>query len=159
MHIPPDGANPFLYTLLVFIHIFATMVAVGLNASYVIWILRGAKDAASLPFALRGVKFIDDYVANPCYLIGGATGVLMIVMGKAVAPFLWVAIGLYVLAMAMAYGMYTPLLSRQIKTLEAKGAQDAEYQTLAQRSNQIGATMGVLVVIILLLKIFEPPLW
>ena len=159
MHIPPDGANPFLYTLLVFIHIFATMVAVGLNASYVIWILRGAKDAASLPFALRGVKFIDDYVANPCYLIGGATGVLMIVMGKAVAPFLWVAIGLYVLAMAIAYGVYTPLLNRQIKTLEAKGAQDAEYQTLAQRSNQIGATMGVLVVIILLLKIFEPPLW
>lgn len=159
MHIPPDGANPFLYTLLVFIHIFATMVAVGLNASYVIWILRGAKDAASLPFALRGVKFIDDYVANPCYLIGGATGVLMIVMGKAVAPFLWVAIGLYVLAMAIAYGVYTPLLSRQIKTLEAKGAQDVEYQTLAQRSNRIGATMGVLVVIILLLKIFEPPLW
>jgi len=159
MHTPPEGANPFLYTLLVFIHIFATMVAVGLNASYVIWILRGSKESASLPFALRGVKFIDDYVANPCYLAGGVTGVLMILMGKAVAPFLWVAIGLYVLAMAIAYGVYTPLLSRQIQTLAAKGAGDAEYQRLAQRSNQIGAFMGILVVIILLLKIFEPPLW
>ncbi len=159
MHLPPEGANSFLYTLLVFIHIFATMVAVGLNASYIIWILRGAQDAASLPFALRGVKFIDDYVANPCYLIGGMTGVLMIAMGKAVAPFLWVAIGLYAVAMALAYGVYTPLLSRQIHTLEAKGVQDAEYQTLAQRSNLVGATMGVLVVIILLLKIFEPSLW
>jgi len=159
MHTPPEGANPFLYTLLVFIHIFATMVAVGLNASYVIWILRGSKETASLSFALRGVKFMDDYVANPCYLAGGVTGVLMILMGKAVAPFLWVAIGLYVLAMVIAYGVYTPLLSRQIQMLAAKGAGDAEYQRLAQRSNQIGALMGVLVVVILLLKIFEPPLW
>lgn len=159
MHNPPDGANPFLYTLLVFIHIFATMVAVGLNASYVIWILRGSKETSSLSFALRGVKFIDDYVANPCYLAGGVTGVLMILMGKAVAPFLWVAIGLYVLAMAIAYGVYTPLLSRQIQTLAANGAEHPEYQRLAQRSNQVGVLMGILVVVILLLKIFEPPLW
>lgn len=159
MHVPPEGAPPLIYTLFVFVHIFTTMVAVGLNASYVIWILRGTKAPTSLSFALRGVKFIDDYVANPCYLAGGITGVLMIAMGKAVAPFLWVAIGLYVVAMVIAYGVYTPLLSRQIKTLEARGANDPEYQTLARRSNQVGAAMGALVVIILLLKIFEPPLW
>ncbi|WP_322822800.1 DUF2269 family protein [Chloroflexus sp.] len=159
MHVPPEGAPPLIYTLLVFVHIFATMVAVGLNASYVIWIIRGTKDPISMAFALRGVKFIDDYVANPCYLAGGVTGVLMIAMGKTVAPFLWVAIGLYIVAMAIAYGVYTPLLSRQIKTLEASGINDPEYQMLAQRSNQVGALMGVLVVIIVLLKIFEPPLW
>jgi len=85
--------------------------------------------------------------------------VLMIAMGKAVAPFLWVAIGLYVVAMATAYGAYTPLLSRQIKTLEARGVNDQEYQALARRSNVVGATMGALVVVIVLLKIFEPPLW
>ncbi len=159
MHPPPEGAQPFIYTLLVFLHIFATMTAVGLNASYAIWIARGTRDPASLPFALRGVKFIDDYVANPCYLIGGVTGALMIAMGKSVAPFLWVAIALYVVAMALAYGVYTPLLSRQIKMLDAKGSGDPEYQTLARRSNQVGVTMGILVIIILALKIFEPPLW
>ncbi len=159
MHPAPAGASPLIYTFLVFLHIFTTMVAVGLNASYVIWIVRGTRDATSLPFALRGVKFIDDYVANPCYLIGGLTGVLMIAMGKPVAAFLWVAIGLYVVAMAIAYGVYTPTLSRQIKTLDDKGAQSAEYQVLARRSNRIGVLMGVLVVVILALKIFEPPLW
>ncbi len=159
MHPPPEDAQPLLYTLLVFVHIFTTMTAVGLNASYAIWIVRGTNDAASLPFALHGVKVLDDYVANPCYLAGGATGALMIAMGKPVAPFLWVAIGLYVLAMALAYGIYTPLLSQQIKTLEARGVDDAEYRALARRSNQVGAAMGVLVVIILALKIFEPHLW
>ncbi len=83
----------------------------------------------------------------------------MIAMGKPVAPFLWVAIGLYIVAMAIAYEVYTPLLSRQIKTLESRGINDAEYQMLARRSYQVGITMGVLVVVILLLKIFEPPLW
>ncbi len=158
MHVPPEGAHPFFYTLLVFIHIFVTMVAVGLNASYAIWIWRGTKDAASLPFALRGVKFLDDYVANPCYLLGGLTGVLMIAMGKAIAPYLWAAIGLYIVAMAVAYGVYTPLLSLQIRVLEAKGVSDAEYQALAQRSNRVGVAMGVMVVLIVLLKIFEPSL-
>lgn len=159
MHPAPPGASPVVYTALVFVHIFATMVAAGLNASYVIWIMRGVRNPASLSFALRGVKFIDDYVANPCYLLGGLTGVLMIMMGKAVAPFLWVAIGLYVLAMAIAYGVYTPLLSRQIKTLDALSPDHPEYQALARRSNQVGALMGILVVIIVALKIFEPPLW
>lgn len=159
MHPPPEGAHPFVYTMLVFIHIFVTMTAVGLNASYVIWILRGTKDASSLPFALRGVKFIDDYVANPCYLLGGVTGVLLIAMGKDILSFLWVAIGLYAAAMTVAYGVYTPLLSRQIHTLETKGMNSQEYQKLAQRSNQVGVFMGILVVIILALKIFEPPLW
>lgn len=159
MHPPPEGAQPFIYTLLVFLHIFATMTAVGLNASYAIWIARGTRNPASLPFALRGVKFIDDYVANPCYLIGGVTGALMIAMGKSVAPFLWIAIALYLVAMTMAYGLYTPLLSRQIKMLETTGIDNPEYQTLARRSNQAGVAMGILVIIILALKIFEPPLW
>ncbi|BCX03778.1 MAG: hypothetical protein KatS3mg053_1716 [Candidatus Roseilinea sp.] len=159
MHPAPPGASPALYVLLVFVHIFTTMVAAGLNASYVIWIMRGTKNPASLLFALRGVKFIDDYLANPCYLVGGLTGVLMILMGKAVASYLWVAIGLYVLAMAIAYGVYTPLLSRQIKTLDALGPDHPEYRMLARRSNQVGAAMGILVVIIVALKIFEPPLW
>lgn len=159
MHTPPEGAQPFIYTLLVFLHIFATMTAIGLNASYAIWIARGTRNPASLPFALRGVKFIDDYVANPCYLIGGVTGALMIAMGKSVAPFLWIAIALYLVAMTMAYGLYTPLLSRQIKMLETTGIDNPEYQTLARRSNQAGVAMGILVIIILALKIFEPPLW
>ncbi len=36
MHPPPEGANPLIYTLLVFLHIVTTTTAVGLNASYAI---------------------------------------------------------------------------------------------------------------------------
>ncbi|WP_299645289.1 hypothetical protein [uncultured Chloroflexus sp.] len=83
MHPPPKGAQPFIYTLLVLLHILAAMTAVGLNASYAIWIARGTRNPASLPFAPHGVKFIDDYVANPCYLIGAVTSTLMIAGARA----------------------------------------------------------------------------
>ena len=83
----------------------------------------------------------------------------MIALGMTVAPFLWVAIVLYVLAMGVAYGVYTPMLSRQIMMLEQRGPADAGYLALARRSDTVGIFMGVLVIIILVLKLFEPPLW
>lgn len=149
----------FIYNLVVFLHIMLAILAVGLNLSYVVWIRRGTRDTAHLSFALKGVKFLDDYLANPAYLLLAVSGVVMIALGKSIQPYLWLAIGIYAVAMAIAYGVYTPLLSRQIKTLDAKGAKHPEYLALARRSNQVGQLMGLMVVVILGLKILKPDLW
>jgi hypothetical protein len=159
MHPAPDGANALIYSVLVFAHIFACIIAVGFNFAYIIWIRRGSSDEKHLEFALKGVKFMDDYVANPAYIFLAVSGFAMVAMGKSIASFLWVAIGIYAIAMIVAYGVYTPLLGRQIKTLAEKGAQSAEYKALAGRSNMIGAAMGIMVTIIIALKIFEPTFW
>jgi hypothetical protein len=159
MHPAPEGANPALYTLLVFLHILLAMMAIGFNFTYVVWIRRGTANPDSLPFALKGVKFLDDYLANPMYLAAGVTGVLMILMGKQVQSWLWVAIGLYVVDMLAAYLVYTPLLGRQIKALATHGAASAEYRSIAGRSNVIGALLGVGALVIVALKIFEPAFW
>ncbi len=149
----------FIYNLVVFLHIFLAVVAVGFNFSYVVWIQRGTSDPTHLNFALKGVKFLDDYLANPAYLLLAVSGAIMIAMGKAIQPYLWVAIAIYVVAMGVAYGVYTPTLSRQIKLLAIKGADDAEYKALAARSSIIGASMGLMVVVILGLKVLKPTLW
>jgi hypothetical protein len=159
MHPAPDGANPTLYIVLVALHILGTIIAIGFNFSYVAWIQRATNSPQHLEFALRGVKFLDDWVANPCYLLVGASGLGMVLLGKPIASFLWVAIALYVIAMVVAYAVYTPLLGRQIRVLAANGPNSIEYQQLATRSNVIGAMMGVMVVVIVLLKIFEPTFW
>ncbi|GAB4549440.1 MAG: DUF2269 family protein [Anaerolineae bacterium] len=159
MHPAPEGANPVLYSLLVFAHIMAAMMAIGFNFTYVVWIRRGHSNPESLPFALKGVKFLDDFIANPLYIVAGITGVLMIAMGKPVASWLAVAIVLYVIDMLAAYLIYTPLLSRQIKILAEKGSASAEYVAIANRSNVVGALLGVGAVIIVALKIFEPAFW
>ncbi|MBC8100260.1 MAG: DUF2269 family protein [Armatimonadetes bacterium] len=159
MHPAPDGANPALYSILVYAHILLALMAVGFNFTYVVWIMRGTRSPETLPFALKGVKFLDDYLANPMYLAAGVTGVLMIAMGKEVKSWLWVAVGLYVVDMLAAYLIYTPLLSRQIKTLADNGFTSSQYKTVAQRSNIVGALLGVGALIIIALKIFEPSFW
>jgi Predicted integral membrane protein (DUF2269) len=149
----------FFYNLFVFLHIFMAITAVGLNLSYVVWILRGTSEATHLAFALKGVKFLDDYIANPAYIGLAITGSIMVIMGKAIESYLWVALGIYAVAMIVAYGVYTPLLSKQIKVLALKGSEDPEYKTLANRSTNIGRAMGFMVVVILALKLFKPGLW
>jgi hypothetical protein len=149
----------FLYHLFLFLHILLTMVAMGLNTSYAIWLNRGARAPDTLAFALKGIKFLDDYAANPCYLAAAVTGGAMLALGRALEPYLIVAIVIYVITMLIAYLVYTPLLSRQIKTLEASGASAPEYRALEARSSQIGRLMAILVITIIGLKIFEPALW
>jgi hypothetical protein len=159
MHPAPEGANSFLYTLLVFAHIMTAMMAIGFNFTYVVWIQRGHANPETLPAALKGVKFIDDFLANPLYIAAGITGLLMILMGKSVASFLVVAIVIYLIDMAAAYLIYTPMLSRQIKLLAEQGANSAAYRAIAGRSNIVGALLGVGAVVIVALKIFEPVFW
>ncbi len=159
MHPAPTGANPTVYSLLVFAHIMTAMMAIGFNFTYVVWIRRGHNNPESLTFALKGVKFLDDFLANPLYIIAGITGGLMIAMGKGVASWLAVAIGIYIIDMLAAYLVYTPLLSRQIRILHEKGPESPEYKAIANRSNLIGALLGIGAIIIVALKIFEPPLW
>ncbi len=53
--------------ILKYLHIFFAIVAVGFNISYAVWLARAARTPQHLGLALRGVKFLDDYFANPCY--------------------------------------------------------------------------------------------
>lgn len=159
MHPTPEGANSLLYTLLVFTHILTGMVAIGFNFTYAIWIQLATRHPEMLPFALKGIKFLDDYIANPLYIAAGITGTIMILMGKPVASFLALAIIIYLIVMAAAYLIYTPMLSKQIKLLAEKGAASAEYKAYATLSNGVGAAMGIAALVIVGLKIFEPTFW
>lgn len=159
MHPAPEGANSLLYTLLVYAHILTAMMAIGFNFTYVVWIQRGTRNPETLPFALKGIKFIDDFLANPLYIAAGITGLLMILLGKAVASFLVVAIIIYLVDMAAAYLIYTPMLSKQIRLLSEKGAASAEYKAHATRASMVGAALGIAALVIVALKIFEPTFW
>ena len=99
---------------------FAAIVAVGTNITYGVWIGRAKRDPASLPFALRGVKFLDDRVANPCYGLLVLTGFAMVGVSKMplTTPWVLMAIGLVLVVFAVAIFGYTPTLRRQIEALD-----------------------------------------
>ena len=149
-----DALYPFVKTL----HILFAIVAVGFNASYAVWLVRGQRDPQHLEFAVRGVKFMDDYLANPCYL-------LLLLSGLAMAffvghwgwqPWIVAALVLWVILMAVGYRVYTPTLSKQIRTLAAEGPESPAYKALDRRQNVVGIALVVLVLAILVLMVFKP---
>ena len=149
------------YLLIKVVHVFAAIVAVGANVTYGVWIGRAKRDPSSLPFVLRGVKFLDDRIANPCYGVLILTGFAMAGVSKTplTTPWILTAIGLVVVLFAVAAFGYTPTLRRQIEALDRGGASSREYLALAGRSTALGAVLGILVVVIIVLMVVKPQLW
>ena len=109
------------FLIVKYIHILAAIVAVGFNVSYVVWITRAQREPAHETFALKGIKFLDDRIANPAYGVLLLTGLLMVFLGGFSFTALWidVALVLYVVLIVLAVRFYTPSLREQIKLAEA----------------------------------------
>ncbi len=150
----------WLFTTVKFLHVLFAIIAFGFNATYAIWITRAQRDPQHLEFALRGVKFLDDYCANPAYLLLLVSGLTMVALAQYPLTTFWLlaALILWVVAIAIGYGVYTPTLSRQIRSLASSGVQSAEYRALAARGTVVGIVLAILVLLILVLMVFKPTL-
>jgi uncharacterized membrane protein len=148
------------YTAIKFIHILAAIIAFGFNATYAIWLIRAQRNPQHTDFALRGVKFMDDYFANPAYILLLLSGLAMAYIAPYPLTTFWIAGGivLWIIAIILGYGVYTPTLSRQIRALAASGPESAEFRALSTRGTVVGITLAVLVTLILVLMVFKPTL-
>ena len=149
-----------IYLGLKFLHILSAIVAVGFNTSYVVWILRAQRDPAHTGFALKGIKFIDDRIANPAYGVLLVTGLLMVFTGSIPIATLWIVLALilFVALVVLAITVYTPTLRDQVKLVEAGDTTSAEFARLARRGQVVGQAMGGIVLLILVMMVFKPHL-
>lgn len=149
------------YLLLKWLHVLATIVAVGANVTYGIWMARASRNPDVLPFILRSIKLIDERVANPAYVALLITGLLMIFAApfSLKTPWLLTALVLYVLVVLVSMFGYTPTLRQQIEILGSEGFSSPTYQTLAKRGMILGAILAVLVSVIVFLMVVKPSLW
>ena len=150
-----------LYTTVKFIHILLAIIAFGFNATYGVWLARAQQHPEHLDFALRGVKFLDDYFANPAYLLLLVSGLTMVfVAGYNILTTLWLltALVLWLIAIVLGYAVYTPTLSRQIRVLATSGAESAEFGRLSTRGRVLGIILAVVVLAILVMMVFKPTL-
>src|SRR5437588_7964539 len=143
--------------LLKSLYVLSAIVAVGSNLTYAVWSARGSIDEAHLGFALRGIKFIDDRIANPAYGVLLITGVLMGIfyLGFAHA---WLIAGLsiYAVVAGMAAGVYSPALTRQIAALETGGVASTAYRAADARARAVGIVMGVMVIGAVFIMVIKP---
>ena len=147
------------YLILKFIHILAAIVAVGANITYGVWSVRARRDPAHLGFAIRGIQLLDNRIANPAYGVLFLSGLLMVIVGG-LGLRLWIIVAVILFAAVAVIGLvyFTPLVRRQLALVDAGDTSSPEFERLARRNAMIGPILGVLVVIILGMMVFQPNL-
>lgn len=148
------------YDVLRFLHILLVVVAVGFNASYGVWLARTARSPEHYSHVLRTIKVLDDRFANPAYALLLITGLAMVWVGDLDLRTFWLALSLVLYAGVVVLGLagYTPTLRRQIRALEAGGADGPEFRRLSVRGQVIGGALALLVVAIVFLMVTKPTL-
>jgi uncharacterized membrane protein len=133
-------------------------VAVGFNISYAVWIVRARREPTHTAFALKGVKFLDERIANPAYGVLLVTGLLLVYLGHYSITTRWIdsALILFVALIAVAAFVYTPALREQVKLAEAGDTSSAAFMRLGTRGQIAGQALGLIVLIILALMVFKP---
>ncbi len=101
------------FNLVKYLHILLAIIAVGFNLTYSIWLVRGQRNPEHLGFALRGVKILDDYVANPAYVLLLISGLTMVFLAHYSFTTFWIlwALILFGIAIVLGAAIYTPTLS------------------------------------------------
>ena len=148
------------YLILKFLHVLLAITAVGANITYGVWLSRAAREPVHLDHVLRGIKALDDRVANPAFALLLVTGVAMVFAGRLpwTTPWLLTSLVLYVILVSVGLLGYTPQLRRQIAAL-AGGPGTPAYQAAAARAQRTGIFLAVLVVVIIFLMVTKPALW
>ncbi|MBO0684351.1 MAG: DUF2269 family protein [Candidatus Dormibacteraeota bacterium] len=158
-HLTPREGRKLLYTTLKLIHILLAITAVGFNLSYTVWLMRSQKLPKEITtFALRGVKFMDDRIANPAYALLLVSGLLMVFTGPWQLTTRWIeiAIGAFVVLVLVGGLGYTPALRNQIRALESDGPNSQAYLAASRRQTIFAIALAPVVVFILYLMVFKP---
>lgn len=150
-----------LYLILKYVHILSAIIAFGANITYALWLTRAEKKPDALPFTLSTIKIMDDWIANPAYILLFPTGWWMasIANWPLTTPWILTSLILYAVLSIVGLAIYSPVLKKQIALAESVGPAALEYKKISIRSNAIGIVLNVLVLIVIYLMVAKPGLW
>jgi uncharacterized membrane protein len=153
------------YSTLLWVHILCAITALGANITYFPWLFRVGKNPQSLGFTLRTIKLLDDWIANPAYILALFTGDALIRYADPSEGFSyktpWIvgALILYALVSVLGLFVYSPLLKKQIKLAERVGADAPEYKRAANTGMYVGFAIVTVTIFITFLMAVKPQLW
>ena len=107
---------------------------------------------------IRGIKFVDDRIANPAYGLLLVTGLLEVYLGGYGIGTSWIdiALVLYVVLAVVAAAIYSPTLKKQIAVVASSGVTSPEAIQLASRGRFVGISLGVLAIAIVFVMVVKP---
>jgi uncharacterized membrane protein len=149
------------YLLLKYVHVLLAITAFGANITYAVWSGLAGTDPEKMSFALRGIKFLDDRVANPAYLLLALTGLTLAAVGHLpyTTPWITTAIIIYVGLVVIGFAFYSPAVVAQIRALESEGLGSRAYQSAAIRQAIVGSALLVMALAVVFIMVVKPKLW
>ncbi len=145
------------FLLLKSLHVLSAIVAVGSNVTYGVWSALAKREPAHLPFALRGVKLLDNRVANPAYGVLLASGLIMaFTTYRITLAWILIGLGIYVVMAVLGVAVIGPALATQITVLDAEGAASARYAAAEARVRGVGMFLGVLALVVVVVMVVKP---
>jgi uncharacterized membrane protein len=151
-----------LYPIVKWIHILCAIVALGANLTYFPWFIRVTKNRESLVFTLSTIRILDNWIANPAYVLAYITGEIMMRIGGHIhhsTPWMTVSLILYATISVLGIFVYAPMLKKQQKLAETVGPDDANYQRVSRNGIILGTVIVILTIGITFLMVNKPPLW
>src|SRR5438105_10245796 len=135
-----------LFVVVKFLHVLLAIIAVGFNATYGVWLARVAREPVpTQSFVLHGIKRLDDWFANPAYVLLAVTGVTMVFVGELRFTTFWIAGGIVLWAIAVAGGVFvfTPMLLDQMHGLGLAGPECGDYKRHSANARVLGTLVAV----------------
>jgi uncharacterized membrane protein len=106
---------------------------------------------------VRGIKVLDNRVANPAYGLLLLTGLTLVVAGKwGLTGWIITALILFVILIVVAVGFYSRVTTRQIQVLETAGESSPAYQQLAGQARLYGIASLVIALVIVFVMVVKP---
>jgi uncharacterized membrane protein len=140
--------------------VVAAITAVGFNLSYGVWLTVTARTPEHRLPVLRTVKRLDDWIANPAYVVLLLSGLAMLAIGSIPITTAWIlaALALYTLLVVLGLGVFSRALATQIRLLQDGSASPAAYDAVAGRTMWSGALLVVIALVIVFLMVTKPTL-
>ena len=144
--------------LLRFVHITVASVAVGATLAFRFWLRLARREPEHLAFVIRGIRWIDRWVAEPAYFLAFATGVAMVLWGVSSfsAGWLLTALVIYAAIAVLGITVFGPVVRKQLAALERGGVTDAEFLRRERQSAWLGAVTIAGLLAILALMVLRP---
>lgn len=121
--------------------------------------VKGKMEKDHLLFALRGVKFMDGKVANPCYGLVLISGFAMAYVAEYdILSTTWIRypVILFAIMGALAFTVYSPTLKKQIVLVEQGSMDTQEYKSIEKKQMILGAVLFLLAVTIIAIMVIKP---
>lgn len=155
--------------LLLLLHALGAIASLGPTLTYGMWVARGERAGLEArAFALRTISWIDRRMATPAYVLQALTGTVLIFVNRwrfLRTAWLLLGVGLYLVMVVFAVGLYAPTFRRQrtiAEELADRGEDpdlEARYLREAAAATRYGRTAAVLTVAIVALMVVKPALW